>query len=70
MAASCIFCKIIKGMRMSQAIPHSDGVILTSHPGEIPSMKLFESEKTFAFLDINPLSMGHAVRRPLRLLSR
>lgn len=29
--------------------------------GEIPSMKLFESEKTFAFLDINPLSKGHAV---------
>ena len=24
-------------------------------------MKLFESEKTFAFLDINPLSAGHAV---------
>ena len=26
-------------------------------------MKLFESEKTFAFLDINPLSKGHAVSR-------
>lgn len=24
-------------------------------------MKLFESEKTLAFLDINPLSLGHAV---------
>ena len=24
-------------------------------------MKLFESEKVFAFLDINPLSYGHAV---------
>lgn len=24
-------------------------------------MKLFESEKTFAFLDISPLSKGHAV---------
>lgn len=30
-------------------------------------MKLFESEKTFAFLDINPLSKGHAVRRRLTL---
>jgi diadenosine tetraphosphate (Ap4A) HIT family hydrolase len=29
--------------------------------GEIPSMKIFESEKTLAFLDINPLSLGHAV---------
>lgn len=25
-------------------------------------MKLLETEKTLAFLDINPLSMGHAVR--------
>lgn len=25
-------------------------------------MKLFESDKTLAFLDINPLSSGHAVR--------
>lgn len=30
--------------------------------GDIPSLKLFESDKTFAFLDINPLSYGHAVR--------
>lgn len=29
--------------------------------GEIPSFKLFESDKTFAFLDIGPLSKGHAV---------
>ncbi|KAI4752954.1 HIT-like protein [Aureobasidium sp. EXF-3400] len=33
--------------------------------GEIPSMKLFESDKVFAFLDINPLSYGHAVSLPL-----
>lgn len=30
--------------------------------GEIPCFKLFESDKTLAFLDINPLSKGHAVR--------
>jgi hypothetical protein len=29
--------------------------------GEIPSMKIFESDKTFAFLDIGPLSRGHSV---------
>ncbi|KAF7563768.1 hypothetical protein G7046_g352 [Stylonectria norvegica] len=29
--------------------------------GEIPSLKLFESDKTLAFLDIGPLSKGHAV---------
>ncbi|KAJ5662471.1 hit family protein 1 [Penicillium maclennaniae] len=28
--------------------------------GDIPSFKLFESEKVFAFLDIQPLSRGHA----------
>ncbi|KAI1469418.1 HIT-like protein [Daldinia caldariorum] len=32
--------------------------------GEIPSLKLFESEKTFAFLDISPLSRGHALVIP------
>jgi diadenosine tetraphosphate (Ap4A) HIT family hydrolase len=26
-------------------------------------MKLFESEKTLAFLDIGPLSKGHSVRK-------
>ncbi|EOD52272.1 Histidine triad (HIT) protein [Neofusicoccum parvum] len=32
--------------------------------GEIPSMKLFESDKTFAFLDIGPLSRGHSLIIP------
>jgi diadenosine tetraphosphate (Ap4A) HIT family hydrolase len=32
--------------------------------GEIPSMKIFESEKTFAFLDIGPLSRGHSLIIP------
>ncbi|OTA24719.1 hypothetical protein BTJ68_11128 [Hortaea werneckii EXF-2000] len=32
--------------------------------GEIPSMKLYDSDKTFAFLDINPLSKGHALVIP------
>ncbi|KAJ5544562.1 hypothetical protein N7535_007041 [Penicillium sp. DV-2018c] len=32
--------------------------------GEIPSFKLFESDKVFAFLDINPLSRGHALVIP------
>ncbi|CAF9920223.1 MAG: Adenosine 5'-monophosphoramidase [Heterodermia speciosa] len=29
--------------------------------GDIPAFKLFESEKVLAFLDIQPLSYGHAV---------
>ncbi len=34
-----------------------------SDAGDIPSFKLFESDKVLAFLDIQPLSKGHAVRR-------
>ena len=68
-AAACIFCKIIKG---SPAIGCQFGAILLHgkyladpKPGEIPSMKIFESEKTLAFLDIGPLSKGHSVRHLL-----
>ncbi|KAI1194303.1 HIT-like domain-containing protein [Nemania serpens] len=32
--------------------------------GEIPSFKLFESDKTLAFLDIGPISKGHALVIP------
>ncbi|KAI1003520.1 hypothetical protein K3495_g4690 [Podosphaera aphanis] len=32
--------------------------------GEIPSFKLFESDKVLAFLDINPLAQGHALVIP------
>ncbi|CAG8905826.1 unnamed protein product [Penicillium egyptiacum] len=32
--------------------------------GDIPSLKLFESDKVFAFLDIQPLSLGHALVIP------
>ncbi|CCT67467.1 related to protein kinase C inhibitor-I [Fusarium fujikuroi] len=32
--------------------------------GDIPSFKLFESDKTLAFLDIGPLSKGHALVIP------
>lgn len=32
--------------------------------GEIPCFKLFESDKTLAFLDISPLSRGHALVIP------
>ncbi|KAG9229848.1 hit family protein [Amylocarpus encephaloides] len=32
--------------------------------GDIPSFKLFESDKILAFLDINPLSRGHALVIP------
>ncbi|KAF1946634.1 HIT-like protein [Clathrospora elynae] len=32
--------------------------------GQIPSMKIFESDKTLAFLDIGPLSKGHSLIIP------
>ncbi|KAJ5321760.1 hypothetical protein N7541_007041 [Penicillium brevicompactum] len=32
--------------------------------GDIPSFRLFENEKVFAFLDIQPLSRGHALVIP------
>ena len=34
------------------------------HRGDIPSFKLVDTEKTFAFLDIGPLSKGHALVIP------
>ena len=32
--------------------------------GEIPSYKIYEDEKTFAFLDINPETKGHTLVVP------
>lgn len=32
--------------------------------GEIPSYKVYEDEKTFAFLDINPMNVGHTLVVP------
>ena len=32
--------------------------------GEIPSIKVFEDERTLAFMDINPASEGHALVIP------
>ena len=61
---ACIFCRIVKGMSSQPS-----SIILNwltsaddDLSGEIPSFKLFESDKVFAFMDIQPLSRGHAVR--------
>ena len=32
--------------------------------GEIPSHKIYEDDKTFAFLDISPISEGHTLVIP------
>lgn len=36
--------------------------------GQIPSFKLVDNETTLAFLDINPISFGHALVIPKREL--
>ncbi|KAK0106466.1 Adenosine 5'-monophosphoramidase [Cadophora gregata f. sp. sojae] len=61
--AACIFCKIIKGSNTPRtpAKPQADEILST---GDIPCFKLFESDKVLAFLDINPLSRGHALVIP------
>jgi histidine triad (HIT) family protein len=32
--------------------------------GQVPSFKLYENDKTFAFMDINPITPGHALIVP------
>ena len=38
--------------------------------GEIPSYKVYEDEKTYAFLDIHPESRGHVLVVPKREVDR
>ena len=38
--------------------------------GEIPSHKVYEDERVFAFLDINPLSYGHTLVIPKEAVER
>ncbi len=38
--------------------------------GEIPCQKVFENDLVFAFLDINPLSVGHTLLVPKREVER
>ena len=71
---ACIFCRIVKGRLFHHCTFHLLDLLLTrvgslhscasslGLSGEIPSFKLFESERVLAFLDIQPLSKGHAVR--------
>lgn len=42
--------------------PYAPKLTNSPPPGDIPSFKLFESEKVLAFLDIQPISKGHTVR--------
>ena len=42
----------------------SDSVFTKIIRGEIPSHKIYEDDKTFAFLDINPTQPGHTLVIP------
>ncbi len=48
----------------------SDSVLTRNIRGEIPCKKLYEDATVFAFLDINPLSDGHALVVPRRQVER
>ena len=39
----------------------SDCVFCKIRDGQIPAMKIFEDERTFAIMDINPLNSGHCL---------
>jgi histidine triad (HIT) family protein len=39
----------------------SDCVFCKVRDGQIPSLKIFEDERTLAFMDINPLNSGHCL---------
>jgi histidine triad (HIT) family protein len=42
----------------------TDCVFCKIRDGHIPSMKVFEDDRTLAFMDINPLSPGHCLVIP------
>jgi histidine triad (HIT) family protein len=49
----------------------SDGSIFSRIiAGEIPCQKVFENERVFAFLDINPLAEGHTLLIPKQETAR
>ena len=39
----------------------TDCVLCKIRDGQIPSMKIFEDDKTLVFMDINPLNAGHCL---------
>ena len=51
---------VVGGTRMF----NSDCIFCKIVKGEVPAYKVFEDEKTLAFLDINPLSKGHTLIIP------
>jgi len=54
-----LYKKIAKGK-----IRMEDTLFTKIIKGEVPSYKIYEDDKTFAFLDINPLAPGHVLVVP------
>lgn len=48
----------------------SDCIFCKITNGEIPSYKVYEDGNTFAFLDINPINVGHTLVVPKKHVSR
>ena len=42
-------------------MPMSDSIFTKIIKGEIPSHKVYEDDKTFAFMDIHPIQPGHVL---------
>ncbi|KAF5316124.1 hypothetical protein D9619_006628 [Psilocybe cf. subviscida] len=59
----CIFCAIINGVNMQYPV-WDYLLILYSHVGKIPSFKVYETDLSYAFLDINPVADGHTLVIP------
>lgn len=60
-----ISTKILRRYAMAQPIHTEPSCIFCKIiAGTIPSIKILETERTFAFMDINPLSKGHCLVIP------
>src|SRR5207244_11755141 len=50
--------------RSSRAAAMADCVFCMIRDGKIPSAKVYDDQRTLAFMDINPLSRGHCLVVP------
>jgi histidine triad (HIT) family protein len=48
----------------------ADSIFTKIFRGQIPCQKVFENERVFAFLDINPLAVGHTLVVPKTQVER
>ena len=58
------YTKASNSRRLKQTSFHSFSIFCKIVAGKIPSKKLYETEKTFAFLDIGPIAPKHCLVIP------